>query len=580
MPRPRAELRGRLRYRGCGPGPRLSLLHVRLSAAAARALRGCGRRQVGPGRGPGRGSGAQAGLTAPAVLAGGTGTRDRLPGQPGGEWRERGPPGGREVGGPGGTGDRGAVTAWGNPGRPGSGETARGALGGRYLTVPGGPGDPPRLFAFSLSRCSQDEPRGSFECARLAEPRLGSILLSITVRARESGGPALCEPVSPAREPGCGAAVEPDRDLPGYGKGITAPDTAGMSSLLRKGFACPDPESKDHGPATTSPRASAPSLLQPRRKREVPRRLGGKPVGRRGGAWLEEDTDPDPAACSRCVQGMLAGQTREGCAGDASRGRQQAALLQHRNQDCRPSAPTFLVPLQQPPEHGSPQATSRSLLGVKRLALLDFSDPRGSKRSRAPVSGYSSHKRQSRPQTLGTRLLGAHGQQQAGPLPPSSHAGELESPESEEEAGSDWEEGTPCPEQHLPVPGEAGSQAGSSSSAEIPDYMRRIFHTICSAEQRRAYEAAFSADYSEYRDLHSRIGDVRRKFIHLGARMRSLREGTEERKALEARIVQEYRHFKKTYPSYRQEKDRCEYLHQKLSHIKILILQFEGRGRP
>lgn len=32
-----------------------------------------------------------------------------------------------------------------------------------------------------------------------------------------------------------------------------------------------------------------------------------------------------------------------------------------------------------------------------------------------------------------------------------------------------------------------------------------------------------------------------------------------------------------SYPNYQQEKNRCEYLHQKLSHIKSLILQFEGR---
>lgn len=111
--------------------------------------------------------------------------------------------------------------------------------------------------------------------------------------------------------------------------------------------------------------------------------------------------------------------------------------------------------------------------------------------------------------------------------------------------------------------------------------------------------------------------------------MKTLKQGTEERKAsgrpgarwhdtatlrfcspasfgfqaLEAIIVHEYSHFKKvrldagqglgslqelihigvffplqTYPSYQQEKNRCEYLHQKLSHIKSLILQFEGSG--
>lgn len=32
------------------------------------------------------------------------------------------------------------------------------------------------------------------------------------------------------------------------------------------------------------------------------------------------------------------------------------------------------------------------------------------------------------------------------------------------------------------------------------------------------------------------------------------------------------------YSSYQQEKNHCEYLHPKLSHIKSLILQFETRG--
>lgn len=35
-----------------------------------------------------------------------------------------------------------------------------------------------------------------------------------------------------------------------------------------------------------------------------------------------------------------------------------------RSRDCRPSVPSFLVPLQQPLEHSSPLATGRNLLGV------------------------------------------------------------------------------------------------------------------------------------------------------------------------------------------------------------------------
>lgn len=75
---------------------------------------------------------------------------------------------------------------------------------------------------------------------------------------------------------------------------------------------------------------------------------------------------------------------------------------------------------------------------------------------------------------------------------------------------------------------------------------------------------------------------------------------------LEEKIIQEYKKFRKVrpglgmvarrwnwlffsfdmdvfplqrYPGYREEKSRCEYLHQKLSHIKGLILEFEEKNR-
>ncbi|KYO49195.1 RNA polymerase II elongation factor ELL3 [Alligator mississippiensis] len=108
----------------------------------------------------------------------------------------------------------------------------------------------------------------------------------------------------------------------------------------------------------------------------------------------------------------------------------------------------------------------------------------------------------------------------------------------------------------------------------------RKFGAIRSAEQCRAYTEAFSADYAEYRYLHTRIGNVSRHFGQLGAHIKTLQRGTAEHKAAEDRVVQEYRRFKRTYPGYRKEKDRCEYLHRKLSHIKGLILQFEEGHSP
>ncbi|XP_014808191.1 PREDICTED: RNA polymerase II elongation factor ELL3 [Calidris pugnax] len=561
-----------------------------------RGRRGAGRTEGDRGTQSCRGA-METGETRAAVALG-----DR-----GGRWN----PGWPGVSGSGDRGDRGTgrapagrgagagAPAGGSRGRRGGSAGGRGGRGSdgpsrwQCLTVPGDPGTLPRLFAFSLSRCGRDEPRGSFECVRLAEPRLGqswlhslgSIQEKITVCAWES---THC--LSPAKEPCSRAVVEPDPAVLGYGKGIAASEKVGVTGSLGKGSVC-----RVHVPTTASPRASRHRLAQPRAPQPRPKhKLEGTPAGRPGQAQLlvavEEVTGMDPAACCCHGRGTLAGRAQEDWPGTMAQEQQQDAPLQHRSWDCGPSALSFLVPLQQPPEHSSPRATGRNLLGVKHLGLLDSSDPRASKRH------------WSCPRMLNTQHPGLWVQQQAVPLAPSSHAGELESPRSEEERGDGWEERVQCLEQHLSVPRDARPQATSSSLAEVPDYL--WYRTICSSEQRRAYEAAFSADYGEYCDLHARVGSVSRRFVQLGAKMKTLKQGTKERKArgrpgarrcdaamlrphslppfgfqaLEAAIVDEYRHFKKTYPSYQQEKNRCEYLHQKLSHIKSLILQFEGSG--
>ncbi|XP_068551693.1 RNA polymerase II elongation factor ELL3 isoform X4 [Anas acuta] len=427
MPRARTELRGRLRYRGCARGPRLSLLHVRLSEAAARALRGCQRRQGAPG---------------PAIAF-------------------------------------------------------QGSQG--CLTVPGGPGTSPRLFAFFLSRCSRDEPQASFECVRLAVPRLGqswldsvgSIQEKITVCASEGIYPLLRERVSQSKESWSRAVTEVDAAVPGYGKGVTAPEKAGTVSVLQQSSLCHVREGKNHGPTAASPRAAAQSLVQllalrPHRKHELLQRLAGMQAGRPDWAGLlaalEEVADLDPTECCYRLKESLVGRVQEDWPGYTAQERQQVALLQHRHpkalpqprslvtpflcsssQPHGPAARSFLVPLQQPLECGSPPGAGGNRLGVKRLALLDFSNPRVSKRHRSCL------------RTFGTRQPGAWGQQQAGPLPPSSDTRELqgaERGESREEADNDQEEGAPCPEQRCSAPRDTRSQPSSSSLAEIPDYLR------------------------------------------------------------------------------------------------------------
>ncbi|XP_004687914.1 PREDICTED: RNA polymerase II elongation factor ELL3 isoform X2 [Condylura cristata] len=118
----------------------------------------------------------------------------------------------------------------------------------------------------------------------------------------------------------------------------------------------------------------------------------------------------------------------------------------------------------------------------------------------------------------------------------------------------------------------------SSNPEEVPDYLLQ-YRAIHSAEQQHAYEQDFETDYAEYRILHARVGAASQRFIELGAEIKRVQRGTPEHKVLEEKIVQEYKKFRKRYPGYREEKRRCEYLHQKLAHIKGLILEFEEKNR-
>ncbi|CAH6787995.1 RNA polymerase II elongation factor ELL3 [Phodopus roborovskii] len=162
------------------------------------------------------------------------------------------------------------------------------------------------------------------------------------------------------------------------------------------------------------------------------------------------------------------------------------------------------------------------------------------------------------------------------PLAPSPLQG-LSNQESQE--GENWvpeedEDRDSRLEQSLSV--QAASE--SPSPEEVPDYLLQ-YSAIHSAEQQQAYEQDFEADYAEYRILHARVGAASQRFTELGEEMKRLQRGTPEHKVLEDKIVQEYRKFRKRYPCYREEKHRCEYLHQKLSHIKGLILEFEEKNR-
>ncbi|XP_058855106.1 RNA polymerase II elongation factor ELL-like isoform X1 [Acipenser ruthenus] len=118
-----------------------------------------------------------------------------------------------------------------------------------------------------------------------------------------------------------------------------------------------------------------------------------------------------------------------------------------------------------------------------------------------------------------------------------------------------------------------------TTTAGIPDYLLK-YNTITTPEQRQNYKEDFCDEYDEYRDLHARIGSVTEQFVQLGSKIKTLSPGTQEYKVIEDQIFGEYRKYKKKCPGYREEKKRCRYLHQKLSHIKSLILDYDKKHMP
>uniref|UniRef100_A0A8C1AJN1 Si:ch211-13k12.2 n=2 Tax=Cyprinus carpio TaxID=7962 RepID=A0A8C1AJN1_CYPCA len=118
-----------------------------------------------------------------------------------------------------------------------------------------------------------------------------------------------------------------------------------------------------------------------------------------------------------------------------------------------------------------------------------------------------------------------------------------------------------------------------ASPDELPDYLLK-YNAITDSEQQQRYKEDFCAEYDEYRDLHERIGKVTEIFVQLGSKIKTLSPGTHEYKVMEVQIMEKYRKYKKKFPGYREEKKRCEYLHQKLSHIKGLILDYDRTQAP
>ncbi|XP_051536346.1 RNA polymerase II elongation factor ELL2-like isoform X2 [Myxocyprinus asiaticus] len=128
--------------------------------------------------------------------------------------------------------------------------------------------------------------------------------------------------------------------------------------------------------------------------------------------------------------------------------------------------------------------------------------------------------------------------------------------------------------------GEAGKEKPVHTT-ELPvpaksDYIVK-YTAVISMDQRQRYKDDFNAEYDEYRSLHARVESVTRRFTQLDAQCRRLAPGTKEYQEVHEQVLQEYKKIKQHSPNYYEEKQRCEYLHNKLAHIKRLIADFDQR---
>lgn len=115
-----------------------------------------------------------------------------------------------------------------------------------------------------------------------------------------------------------------------------------------------------------------------------------------------------------------------------------------------------------------------------------------------------------------------------------------------------------------------------NSTNQVPEYVTK-YVDITNEEQRGRYKADFNAEYEEYKALHSTLEQVSKRFSDLEDSLRNAREGTEQWNRVKEQIVREYGESKRDQ-RYQQARRKFQYLHDKLAHIKRLVMDYDSRN--
>ncbi|XP_045850795.1 RNA polymerase II elongation factor ELL2-like [Meles meles] len=121
---------------------------------------------------------------------------------------------------------------------------------------------------------------------------------------------------------------------------------------------------------------------------------------------------------------------------------------------------------------------------------------------------------------------------------------------------------------------ECTASGNTSAASGLPGSLAN-YVPIVSSEQRQQYEQEFREEYDEYQGLYAKMLTLSRVFVNLDSERKNLSPDSKEYQDINKKISLEYQKMKQINPNYYAEKHRCQYLYNKLVHIKKLINDYD-----